>query len=177
MSDDRYERWQERREERERRRAERRNQPSSNWFSKLPSLEGLSGPELEAQLRKRIETRLQMRQEFFIHLFIFVAINAFLWFLWATVGPASLIWPSFVTIPWSVGLILHGLEVYKNSSLAEKRRARTIDRELELEKLRLGITDHAYEKPKRDQAVRLTDDGEIVPVDDDEVEMVTRTKR
>ena len=46
------------------------------------------------------------------------------------------------------------------------RREDQIQREMELEKMRLGLTNDAYEKPKRDQAVRLSDDGELIPDDE-----------
>ena len=132
-----------------------------------PSLQGLSGPELDAQLRKRIEQRIEDRTGFIFDLIAFVGIVPVLWLIWVSAGPPDIVWPLFVTLPWLVGLIIHGMVVYQGSARATVRREQKIRREMELEKQRLGITDDSYEKPKRNQHMRLSDDGELVPVDDE----------
>jgi hypothetical protein len=132
-----------------------------------PSLHELSGDELDAQLRKRIEQRIEDRNGFIFNLIAFVGIVPVLWYIWASTGPQELIWPLFVTLPWLVGLIIHGMVVYQGSGMAVARREQKIRREMQLEKERLGIV---AEKPKRNQHMRLSDDGELVPVDEDESE-------
>lgn len=137
------------------------------------TLKNLSGSELDAELRKRIEQRIEDRNGFIIDLIAFVGINPVLWLIWGSSGGLEgkeILWPLFVTIPWLVGLIIHGFVVYQNSGIAVARREQKIRREMELEKQRLGITDEAYEKPKRNQHLRLSDDGELVPADEDELD-------
>src|SRR5258707_5713551 len=143
----------------------------------LPSLEGLSGSELEVQLRKRIEARHRERNAFYMNLISFVGIQLLLWVIFfATDSHDSVPWPLFVALPWGIGLVAHGLRVYQNSLPAMERREEKIQREIELEKMRLGLASDAYEKPKRDQAMRLSDDGELVPADE-AAEPGTKAKR
>jgi predicted transcriptional regulator len=80
-------------------------------------------------------------------------------------------------LPWGVGLAAHAMVFYQNSSWGLQRREQTIRREIELEKRRLGLADETYEKPKRDQVMRLSDDGEMIPADDDDAQQTAKAKR
>jgi len=128
-------------------------------------LGNLSGPELEEQLRRRIEARMNARNGLFIHLIAFIGANLLLWVIWLMTGMPHVVWPLFATIPWAMALAIHAYVVYQGSGSALERRQQNIRREMELEKVRLGLA----EKPKRDQAMCLSDDGEIVS--DDEADM------
>jgi len=133
----------------------------------MPSLEGLSGPELDAALRKRIEIRNRERNAFYMNLISFVGVQLLLWVIFlSTRSPFTPPWPLFVAFPWGIGLVVQGLQVYQHSLSAIERREERIQREIELEKMRLGLASDTYEKPKRDQAMRLSDDGELVPADE-----------
>src|SRR5579871_3899784 len=150
--DDRYERRRERMERKLARRAAKWDAESEP----LPSLEGLSGPELDVQLRKRIEARHRARNAFYMNLISFVGVQLLLWVIFFTTDSADHVpWPLFVAIPWGIGLVAHALRVYQNTLPAMERREERIQREMELEKARLGLNNPAYEKPKRDQAMRL----------------------
>src|SRR5258708_19266119 len=143
----------------------------------LPSLEGLSGPELDAALRKRIEIRHRDRNAFYYHLASYLGVQLLLWVIFFTADSHDPVpWPLFVAFAWGIGLVAHGLRVYQNSLPAINRREGRIQREMELEKMRLGLANDAYEKPKRDHAVRLSDDGELIP-SDDTAESGTKAKR
>ena len=135
----------------------------------------LSSPELEAQLRKRVENRIKNRNAFYIHLMAFIGTNILLWVIWLTTIPDGFPWPLYASIPWAMGLVIHGFVVYQESSVARQRYERHVSREIEMEKVRLGLTPDAYQKPKRDQAVHLSDDGELVA--DDDMETVAKAKR
>ena len=126
------------------------------------NFEGLSGSELDAQLRKRVEARIKERNAFYIHLITFVGVNLLLWVIWLTTDAGGFPWPLYAGLPWLMGLVIHGLVVYQNSGRAVERRQQTIEREIEREKLRLGLVNDAYEKPKRERIMRLSDDGELV---------------
>ena len=81
---------------------------NDNEFSKLgrrrdnsSSLIDFSGPELDAQLRKGIERRIEERKALFIHPIAFVGINPFLWLIWLHTGSAKMPLPLFATMPCS----------------------------------------------------------------------------
>ena len=180
MYDDRETRRAQRRADKEARRAaklEARNEP-------LESLENLSGPELDAAIRRRVERRAKQRREFFGSLTSFLAVNFTLWFIWymssAGKGTLEFPWPIFITIAWlwSSDLVGQGLQVYRNSERARYRHEQAIQREIALEKMRLGLgdSDDSYEKPKRDRLVRLSDDGELLSEEDDDTVPLAKAK-
>jgi len=136
------------------------------------SYQDLSDSELDAQLRKRIEARMKAWNGFYMHVIAFIGVNLLLWAIWLTTDFLDDPWPLFATIPWGMGLAIHALVVYQNSGGAVERRQRTIEREIEREKARLGL--EKYEKPKRERLMRLSDDGELVP---DDVAPATKAKR
>lgn len=147
---------------------------------------GTSESEMETRIRRRIEKRRQDREAFLYHLVGFIGTNAVLWGIWAF-SPgrgAGLPWQAGVTACWGIALVSHAIFVYQNSSMAVARRESAVQREIELEKARVEQQDDDYDyvqdKPKRtlktakpasvepEQQVRLSDDGELVPVDADE---------
>src|SRR5262245_5878066 len=131
---------------------------------------------VEAQIRRRVEKRLKQRDAFIRHLVSFIAVNAMLWAIWA-VTSGGFPWPIFVTLGWGIGLVSDGLQVYQNSTRVAIRREEGIQREIELEKQRLGLADE-YEKPKRERTMRLSDDGELVPSEEDDDDgLVSKAKR
>lgn len=165
-----------RRRERLERKLASENERWADVQSSSQPLENLSGPELEAQLRKQVEARIQRRNAFYMHLLVYVGINLFLWLIWLS-EPSKELWPLYVSLPWGVGLAAHAMVFYQNSSWGLQRREQTIRREIELEKRRLGLADETYEKPKRDQVMRLSDDGEMIPADDDDAQPTAKAKR
>ena len=161
---------------------------------------GMSEEEINDRIRRRIALRVKQRNDFYIHLVSFVAVNVMLWGIFlAAGGGGGVPWPMFVTLGWGIGLFAHASQVYQNSPSVSARRERTVQHEIELEKARLGISGLDYEKPKRiyrdslpperevpeardqsspaqpqsqrqssaSQRVRLSDDGELIPVEDD----------
>lgn len=147
---------------------------------------GMSEDEVEKRIRRRIEQRRKDREGFLYHLVSFIGVNAVLWGIYAFSGGrgGGFPWPAYVTLFWGIGLVSHALVVYQNSAAVVARRELAMQREIELEKARLGLRsdnyDYVGEKPKRtlertdptpierEQRVRLSDDGELVPVDEDE---------
>jgi len=143
----------------------------------LESLDGLSGAELEAALRRRAEQRIRERQAFINTLTGFITVNALLWGIWFAAGVAKgtpdFPWPIFVTISWAwaSGLISQGIHVYQNAPRRVIRHEEQIQLEVERERARFGLATvdkrKNDEKPKRDPVVRLSDDGELIYEDDD----------
>ncbi len=141
----------------------------------------MSDLDLEQRVRRRVEKRIKQRNAFYVHLIAFIITNSVLWLLFlreqARNGDTSLPWPIYVTFFWGIGLAANALSVYQNSGAAVARREATIQREIEYERMQMG-TQGVYEKPKRDdRAMRLSDDGELIPADDEDAQDAISSRR
>lgn len=132
-------------------------------------------------IRKRVEQRYQQRYAFYAHVAAYSLVNLLLWLVWfLTSGMAWQIkerfpiigdlyvllihpWPLIVMAGWGIGLVAHGLNYYIRYGEGAIRRKAAIDREIEHE---MALRS-AYEKPKNDLPMRLTDDGELEAVEDE----------
>ena len=76
-------------------------------------------------------------------------------------------------------LAIHAVVNYVETTGMDNMREREIEREIQRELRRRGLTESdLLQKPKRDAAVRLSDDGELVYEDDEEsVEPLRPSKR
>src|SRR5262249_54818420 len=117
------------------------------------------------------QQRNELRIGFIIHLIVYLGINAMLWGIWVNSG-GGFPWPMFITLGWGSGLFAHAMQVYQSLPDVAARREEAIQREVEIEKRRMGTATDNYEKPKRDRNVRLSDDGELVPADEAEDDQV-----
>src|SRR5260370_15044806 len=124
-------------------------------------------------IRQRAEKRVRQRIEFVQHLSIYVIINLILWALWF-IGANALHWPAMnfpwpilVTLIWGVALAIHGAVVYTQTNMMDAIPQTAIQQEVEREMRLRGMDTQTaeLEKPKRDRAVQLSDDGEMFPVD------------
>jgi hypothetical protein len=136
----------------------------------------------DEEIRRRVEKRIKQRNEFYIHLAVYIVVMTGLWGMWGFTSDffGSLFadtlwnfdefpWPIFPTLGWGTGIVVHGLIVYFNSPARLEARERAIQREIERERQRIAGDDY-YQKPKRDRRVRLTDEGELVDDDGEEME-------
>jgi 2TM domain-containing protein len=135
----------------------------------------------EEEIRRRVEKRIKQRNEFYIHLAVYIAVNLLLWGIWFFTsnfhnGEDNFPWPFIPMMGWGIGIVAHGLTVYFNSARRIEARERAVQREIERERERLANDDH-YEKPKRDQRMRLTEDGELIEIADDDAEEIEKRKR
>src|SRR5579859_5497531 len=136
-------------------------------------------------IRQRAEKRVKARAELVLHLSIYLIVNLMLWALWF-IGTNVLDWPGrefpwpiLVTLMWGVGLAIHGAYVYTQTNMLDAMRETAIQQEVEREMRMRGMDTQTAEpdKPKRDRAVRLSDDGEMVPVDEVEDDRARKTNR
>lgn len=82
----------------------------------------------EQGLRDLAFKRLKERRDFQGHVVAYVAVNLFLWALWAiTTGTGAFPWPAFVTLGWGVGLAMNWWSVTRKPITAEDV-AREMDR-------------------------------------------------
>ena len=66
----------------------------------------------DLDLREQALARIKKKREFVEHLIAYVLVNALLIGIWAVTG-AGFFWPIFVLLGWGIGIVFHGLEVYR----------------------------------------------------------------
>jgi 2TM domain len=89
------------------------------------SVEG--GADTEQQLRERAVERLKKKRDFITHVFIYVAVNAFLVAIWAVTG-AGYFWPIFPILGWGIAVIANAWDVYGRKPISEDAIRREADR-------------------------------------------------
>lgn len=109
----------------------------------------------EQVVRKQVETRLQKRSELFIHAAIFVCVNLVFWLVF---GYA--IWLVWLTLSWTLALAGHVLYYQTQFGTLSRLQKEAVEREVQREMASRVVN----EKPKNDQPMRLTDDGELEEV-------------
>ena len=80
----------------------------------------------DLDLRQQALGRIKKKQEFLAHLVAYVLVNAMIVAIWATTS-GGFFWPIFPIIGWGIGLIFHGLEVYRVPP-SEEQIQREMDR-------------------------------------------------
>lgn len=115
------------------------------------------------KIRLKIEKRYKQRGELVIHTIAFILTNIMLWLFWMFTGGDYFPWPMFVTFGWGIGWISHIIEYYNKYGAGADRREDAIQREVERELARRGI----YEKPKNENRLEISEDGEIEIIEDE----------
>lgn len=114
-------------------------------------------------IRARVERRYRRRYELAAHivLFLFIVVGLLL----LRVPPRAL---ALLGGVWALVLVVHGLQV-----VFAETTDRAIEREIEREQERM----YEAEKPKRDRRMRLSEDGELIEVIEDEWDDGGKQKR
>ena len=114
-------------------------------------------------IRRRITDRYNNRIGFYSHFVAFLLSNGFGWMLWlgtpenvrsGVLGVLLLL----VSVGWLIGMSIHAI-IY----LMMEARERAIERAIQEERAWTN-----GEKPKRDPHMRLTEDGGLEEIDDDD---------
>jgi hypothetical protein len=71
--------------------------------------------------------RIRAKRGFWIHLSVYLAVNALLVVVW-TVTSAAYFWPMWPLLGWGIGVVAHGMSVFLGPSRISEER---IDRELQ----------------------------------------------
>ncbi len=120
------------------------------------------------EIRKRIEKRYKKRQELILHIVSYILTNLMLWYFFGNAG-----WILWVTFGWGIGLVTSIIDYYNKYGPGAQRREDEIQREIDRERERSRM----YEKPKNDNRMRLTDDGELEEiVSDDDISELEKPK-
>jgi 2TM domain len=86
-----------------------------------------AGGDSEQELRDRALESLKKKRDFWTHLFIYVAVNAFLVAIWAVTG-AGYFWPIFVILGWGIGVVANAWDVFGRRPFSEDDIRREADR-------------------------------------------------
>jgi 2TM domain len=81
----------------------------------------------EAELRRQAIRSLKKKQDFRLHVLVYVLVNALLVGIWAATG-AGFFWPVFPIIGWGIALALNARETYGRRSMSEDRIRREAER-------------------------------------------------
>ncbi len=126
----------------------------------------------EETIRRRIGRRNRRRMWLMLNVTAFIVATILL----ATIGPRLLappiwqapsVWVLWGWVVWLVIIFLHGIK-----SMFDEATDRAVQRELERERMLYyqAVSGGEKEKPKRDAALRLGEDGELIEVTDEEQE-------
>lgn len=85
-------------------------------------------PSPDDELRVRAVARVKAREDFRVHLLVYLLVNGFLWALWLTTdGGGGTPWPAFASLGWGIGLVAHWYTVY---GFNDQRREAEIEKEM-----------------------------------------------
>ena len=131
------------------------------------------------RIRARVEKRMKKRRAFMSKLGGYTTAIAIVWAIWFFTG-MGWPWPLIPSAIIGIVAVREFLEAFIFSEAMDNAYDREMAREIARERARLGIggsddVAYDYEKPKRgekvkrgESRVRLSDDGELVPFDNDE---------
>ena len=81
----------------------------------------------EEDLREQAIARLKKKRDFRTHVFMYVAVNAFLVVIWA-VTSSGFFWPIFPILGWGIGVAANAWDVYGRRPIREEEIRREADR-------------------------------------------------
>jgi hypothetical protein len=90
--------------------------------------QGESGQPVDYMMARREQAikRIKEKNDFKIHLMVYLAVNAMLVFIWAFTSQ-GFFWPIFPIVGWGIGVVINGYVAYRGNIYTEER----IQREME----------------------------------------------
>lgn len=82
----------------------------------------MQSDENEPGLRDRALKRLQKKRAFASHVGMYIAVNALLIIIWATVADGGFFWPMFPMLGWGIGVFFQGLDLYRGEPTEDEIR-------------------------------------------------------
>lgn len=123
------------------------------------------------KIRERVDSRYNQMIEFVTHLVVYILTNAGLFVLAGILGSGLLAQLTVaVMLLWGAGLAAHAITALSGIFLAGMRQ-RALAREIEMELYYRDGEIPSFVKQKRKgrpQPLRISDDGELIPDEDDE---------
>lgn len=118
------------------------------------------------EIRRRIEKRYDNRSGFYIHLAVFLIVNLGIWIAWLFTDPLARmnpVLPLLVTLGWGAGFIAHMIDF-----IMAEARENAIEKAIERE--RGWLMEDADARKRKRGAARLSSDGEILDIIEDDWE-------
>lgn len=85
---------------------------------------------MDDQIRRQAIHRIRARQQFYVHLVFFLAMNVYLVAVWARSG-APYFWPIWALFGWGIGIAAHASHVFGwQRPISEDRIQREINRSI-----------------------------------------------
>lgn len=141
--------------------------------------------QLASEVRRQVEAKYEERNGLIGHLVAYLIVNLMVWATYL-LGAGGFPWPLFVTGGWGIGFISHALSYYnEHGAGAEKREAAIaaeVERKYRLARMREELNQQDLYAADDEAAVvyglehyeprhlRLSDDGELVELDDVEAD-------
>ena len=122
--------------------------------------------ELEAQLppdeqiRRRVEKRIEARNEYRTAMVVLSMVIGMLWTIWL-LTPGTFPWPIFPTFGIGIAIVATSMDYYNKHGAGARRREEMIEREIARERERLYGDEKWKNEDLPDRSVRLTEDGEL----------------
>jgi uncharacterized ion transporter superfamily protein YfcC len=79
------------------------------------------------QRRELAIKRLKEKNDFKVHLLVYLVVNAMLVLIWAFTG-AGYFWPIWVLAFWGIGVVLNGYTVYRGNQVTEAQIQREMNK-------------------------------------------------
>ena len=81
------------------------------------------------ELWEQATARIKARQGFWVHLTVYLVVNALLFTQWALTTPGAYYWPAWVAFGWGIGVLFHALGLFLDQrEPSEDRIAREMTR-------------------------------------------------
>ncbi len=80
------------------------------------------------ELRARALRRLKKKRDFYAHLLVYVLMNAFVVAVWVMTSADSFFWPVFLMVPWGIGVVMNGWDVFRGEDFTEAAVRREMQR-------------------------------------------------
>jgi hypothetical protein len=80
------------------------------------------------ELRARALRRLKKKRDFYAHLMVYVLMNAFVVVVWVMTGANTFFWPVFLIVPWGIGVVMNGWDVFRGEDFTEAAVRREMQR-------------------------------------------------
>ena len=82
----------------------------------------------EEAIYEEAKKRVKAQKEFYVHLAVYICVNAFLVLIWAFPAGGGFPWFVFPLGGWGIGIVFHALDVFVFSQRADRS---AIEREVE----------------------------------------------
>jgi hypothetical protein len=80
-----------------------------------------------AQRREEAIKRIKAKNDFKIHLVVYLAVNSMLIAIWAFTG-AGFFWPIFPIVGWGIGVVINGYVAYQGNVYTEEQIQREMQK-------------------------------------------------